>query len=80
MDEPKTTESKYVRFVSLGTRPGRKTECWSVQSKETGDLLGDVRWWSAWRRYSFWPADHTVFEQTCLRDIANFIEDRTRAR
>jgi hypothetical protein len=39
-----------------------------------GNPLGDVKWFSAWRRYAFYPGRLTVYEPTCLRDIATFID------
>lgn len=40
------------------------------------------RWYGAWRRYAFFPnaGVRPVFESTCLRDIARFLEEQTAAR
>lgn len=54
-----------------------KTKMWEVVSKEGGDRLGLVKWYPGWRRYCFFPAPNTIFEQDCLRDIAQFCENRT---
>ena len=70
--------AKWIRFVSRGIAPGRKTAQWSVVANQGGDLLGNVQWDTGWRRYIFAPAEMTSFEQDCLRDIAAFIEDETR--
>ena len=43
-------------------------------------MLGDIKWWSTWRKYCFFPAPATLYEHTCLRDIANFCEMETRKR
>jgi hypothetical protein len=37
-----------------------------------------VRWFSRWRKYAFYPGRETVFEEDCLREIADFCETRTR--
>ena len=55
-----------------------KTQRWAVQTKDTYLQLGIVRWHNSWRKYAFFPYEGTLFEQTCLRDIANFIEDETK--
>ena len=55
---------------------GRKTIIWQVIAKDGADL-GSVRWFGRWRKYCFFPAADCVFEETCLREIAQFIEDRT---
>ncbi len=75
-----TTEGTHIRFISLGIREGQKTERWNIETKEDEDLLGEVRWFGRWRRYAFFPASLCVFEQTCLREIADFIEEIMRAR
>ena len=56
---------------------GHATTRWTVASKR-GAALGVVRWFSHWRKYGFVPEPNCVFEQVCLRDIAQFIEERTR--
>lgn len=43
-----------------------------------GILLGDITWFSRWRKYSFNPRVGTIYEETCLRDIAEFISSETR--
>lgn len=39
--------------------------------------LGVVKWWGAWRKYAFFPNPDTLYEQDCLRDIAQIIVDLT---
>ena len=68
---------EYVNFEELGILNGQKTNRWEVADKY-GYSLGVVRWFSRWRKYAFYPRDLCVFEETCLRDIAQFIEERTR--
>jgi hypothetical protein len=72
-----------VRWINctLTDRPAkRKTEVWAVWALQGGTYLGEVRWFSRWRKYSFMPARDTVFEQDCLRDLAEFIEAETAKR
>jgi len=75
-----TTEGTYIRFVSMGIRPGQKTERWVVETKEDEDHLGEVKWFGRWRQYAFFPAPECVFEQSCMREISDFIEEKMRAR
>ena len=53
-----------------------KTKTWDVMTKEEHAILGEIRWFGRWRGYAFFPLTDTVFEKTCLRDIANFIEEQ----
>lgn len=67
----------HIRFSLVGTSPSGKTSLWNVYA-EAGTYLGEVKWFGRWRKYSFYPAPDCVFEQTCLRELAEFIEARTR--
>lgn len=58
--------------------PNVKTKIWSVQSKYGDGLLGSIRWFAHWRKYSFFPAPECVFEEVCLREIAEFVERKTK--
>lgn len=69
--------TKWLTFQQLPHKPGAKTERWRVFSKD-GPQLGGCVWHSPWRRYVFWPLEGTIYEQDCLRDIAQFCEDQTR--
>ena len=73
-------------FVSFRRREpeeakrNRVTSRWTVVSLSTsGLLLGLVAWFPQWRKYAFYPLPHVVFEQVCLREIAEFIESSTAA-
>jgi hypothetical protein len=71
-------KGSYIIFQIANEIAGRKTASWDVLSKHTGGLLGRVKWFGPWRKYSFFPAPNCVFEATCMREISQFIEDRTR--
>ena len=72
--------SKWVSFYLDAGRKGRKTQVYGVTTKgdkgDGGDYaeLGEVRWYSPWRRYSFFPTNGSLFESQCLRDIAAFCD------
>lgn len=68
--------AKWIDFILLDN-PGRsrKTEQWRVITKtKDGTQLGFIKWHGAWRGYAFFPDAHTLFEPTCLADIADWIE------
>ena len=76
------SEPRWIRFEECDIPPDRKTKIWNVFAKDGDVILGSVFWYGAWRRYVFGPTmDHlegVIFEQQCLRDIAAFVEARTR--
>ena len=57
-----------------------KTLIWTVLTKEDDLLLGWVKWFGRWRGYAFFPTPDTptAYEQVCLREIADFVETKTR--
>jgi hypothetical protein len=62
----------YIQFHRTAPAPGRKTQIWEVRA-QGGFVLGQVKWFSRWRKYCFFANGETVYEQTCLADIAEFI-------
>lgn len=77
-----STNPKYIRF-DLNKRPlGNKTDSYSVVNIENRGEIGIIRWYGAFRKYSFFPNSNTVYESVCLQDIADFLnklmEDRKK--
>lgn len=70
---------KWLDFYLEPPVVGRKTDRWLVYAKGGGQL-GQIHWFGAWRKYAFYPLAETLYEPTCLRDIATFIEDRMAER
>lgn len=68
----------FIAFAEVATdRPG-KTKQWVVKtSDEFGLILGFVRWYTSWRKYCYAPLTETVYEEQCLREIADFVAART---
>ncbi len=68
-------DGKWIRFVLYPyVKPWQKTHVYHVVTIDGGVKLGEVRWWGAWRKYAFFPEASTLYEPTCLRDIAAFID------
>lgn len=67
----------YIEFQPLDKLPGQSTWRWNVLAQEGGAYLGMVKWFGRWTKYTFTPDGNSVFESTCLREIADFIEQRT---
>ena len=70
--------TQYLKFEELHTPPNRSTKVWDVLSKDGQSYLGQIRWYPHWRKYTFYSlSDSGVFDESCLRDIASFVETRT---
>jgi len=64
-------EGKWIYIDFLMESKSGKTNIYQVISN--GVNLGDIKWYAPWRSYAFYPAENTLYEQDCLRDIANFL-------
>lgn len=63
--------AKWIKFNYAGLSPTGKTKVWEVTTL-VGNTLGFIKWYGPWRKYSFFPAANTVFENDCMQDIINF--------
>lgn len=50
-----------------------KTRKVTVHSITWGSYLGEIRWYSPWRRYVFYPGANTLFDTNCMTMIQNKI-------
>lgn len=69
---------KWIRFEEVPGTNG-KTRRWNVLTVDGGVCLGVVKWHGAWRKYAFFPTPQTLFEEDCLRDIAQALAEATAA-
>lgn len=64
-------DNEFISFIHIGPSPSGKTHLWSVRSKSSGDILGQIRWYGAWRQYCFYPEGDTIWNEDCLRAVRN---------
>lgn len=72
----------HIIYLRAQNKEKGVTQVWRVFSKATsemGHLIGEVKWFGRWRKYAYFPAPDTVYEEVCLREIAKFGEDLTKA-
>jgi hypothetical protein len=72
------TEPEYIRFDDAGPSTSGKTRLWDVVNKNHQTKLGRVMWYGGWRQYVFVPHDGTEYSAGCLRDIAAFVDLKTK--
>lgn len=68
--EDNITEGKYISF-SRAKVQNPSTWIYTVQSND-GYPLGTIKWFAQWRQYGYYPDEGTVYEKTCLSEIAEF--------
>ena len=71
---------KYITVELKEVKP--KTKVYSVTTKSKETELGVIKWYPAWRRYCFFPSSEydTVWDFSCLHEVATFIKDLMDAR
>ncbi len=69
--------NQYVKFRYRTVSKSGKTKIWKVVALDNLNL-GDIRWFASWRKYAFFPLGGTVWEQDCLREVADFCERQSR--
>jgi hypothetical protein len=62
----------WIYFEPIGTSESGKTTKHMVRNSDSHYYLGEIKWFGPWRRYAFFPISERVFEEDCLRDIADF--------
>lgn len=67
----------WITFAPAGRSKSGKTLVWKVIPTDTSPCIGRISWYAPWRKYAFFPEDNTIFEQNCLRYIADFCENQT---
>lgn len=67
----------WVYTEELSPLPEAKTRRWQVRASDGGWILGIIKWYGPWRKYAFFPETNTIYEEDCLRQIAQFVVNET---
>jgi len=66
------TKYKYIHFVERHNEgKTRRFNCCNIKLDE---LIGIVKWYGAFRGYSFFPEWGSIYSQGCLDDISHFMQ------
>jgi hypothetical protein len=71
-------QGTHIFFYFQERSKSGKTSIWHVYSKDGQLVLGHIKWFGRWRKYAFYPAVQTIYEEVCLNEIAEFIKNKTR--
>ncbi len=63
--------NKYIFFELIGQT--LKTQRWAVVNKSSDIELGEIRWYGAWRQYTFEPVNNSIYTNGCLQTIIDFL-------
>lgn len=65
----------FLTFEDHGTTATGKTKLWRITANSVE--LGWIKWFSNWRKYVFEPNDGTIYDSSCLKEIALFCQSQT---
>ncbi len=56
----------------------RKTPIVNVYSSTQDNLLGQIKFYGAWRCWTFYPNENTIFDHKCLHEIQEELDRRNK--
>jgi hypothetical protein len=71
--------ASYLTFNEYPSPTG-KTTIASINSRRSGELLGEIRWHGPWRQYCFFPEKRTIWNRGCMFEIQVQITHMTNRR
>jgi hypothetical protein len=73
-------ETKYLSFVIVPMGVTRKTKVVAIVALHHNEMIGEIRWFSKWRQYSFYPFNKTIWTPACLDDVNTVIKELMEER
>ncbi len=71
-------EKKWLEFIEINNLG--KTRVFKIRNVETNEYVGVIKWCCSFRKYAFYTEPNLVFSISCLRQIADFIEQLMNSR
>ena len=62
---------EFIHFELIEQKP--KAGVYACRNNRSGEPLGVVKWYPAWRQYCYFPTVQAVYSHGCLEDIQKFI-------
>lgn len=73
MNEKITYKSDYF-YITEEILPNRKTPIYNIINNNNLKI-GQIRWYGPWRKFCFYPDSDTIWDNKCLQDVLNIIND-----
>lgn len=78
------SNKEWLEFIKLPkTNKQAKTDVYAVKNKQTKAIIGEIKWYSAWREYCYMyydPNEELILAPSCLEQMARFIRGLMRKR
>lgn len=73
-------QNKFLKFEQVDDGTKRKTKLFAVVSVQGLIILGEIKWFTRWRRYAFYPEADSIYDAACLQEITAFLDGLMQAR
>ena len=64
---------KYFSVEQIPPTSGRKLPTFDIINNRAGDVLGEIKWYGAWRQWAVFAEGSTVWSDSCLDDLKTAI-------
>lgn len=71
-------ETKYLAFAVAPTKG--KTKVILIINRHHEEVIGEIKWFSRWRQYCFFPYNDTIWNTTCIMDVQEVIDKLKKER
>lgn len=65
----------FLNFVDISYKFDKKTKTINILSSMDASDLGNIMWYSPWRKYCLFPGTGIIFDSNCLTEIQNKITE-----
>lgn len=65
---------KYINIKQVNSEVFEGKPVYRIFNNRTGDQLGIISYYKPWKEYVFSSKEDCVFNNTCLRDVLDFME------
>lgn len=62
-------------YITAEKLDEKKTITYYIVTKDSGQILAELKWYSPWRKHCFYPYDDTVWDNKCLLEVMNYLND-----
>ena len=71
------TKYKHIHFEEMALKPN---SIWYCRNNKTTAILGSAEFYKSWKKWVFSSRQDAVFDASCLRDIADFLEQLDKSK
>ena len=66
---------KYINIKQVNDEVFENMPVYRIFNNKSGDQIGIISWYKPWKEYVFSSKEGCVFNNTCLADVINFMNN-----